>query len=137
MAVLVALALLLLQLAGVHHHRHLDVDRGNAGHLSALHFADAGHHWTVADDGHATDSYAEAAHPHVDLETKVVADGLLKSFADSLPLGLVFVVVFMLWLSAPPAPLLPSVINPLWRGPPRYGLPPPSQAPPVGFSLSR
>lgn len=136
MAVLIALALLLLQLGGVHHHRHLEVGHGPQGHGSALHFADAGHHWKAADDGQAHGSHAEAAHPHVDVETKVVADGLIKAFADSLPPGLLFVLAFMLRLIAPPAPLLRSVISPPWRAPPRFALRPPSQAPPVAFSRS-
>lgn len=135
-ASLIVICLLLAQVAGLHHHRHLDLDHDQSGHGSALHFVDVGHHWNVTDSGHDRDEQVPAAHAHVDVETKAVADGLIKAFADSLPLGLVFVVLFMLWLPLPRAPLLRSVINPLWRGPPRYGLPPPSQAPPVGFSLS-
>lgn len=135
-AVLVAVSLLLLQLVGAHHHRHFDVGHEHGGHGSALHFADVGHHWTAAEDdhGHRHGAGATADHPHIDIETKVVADGLIKVFVDILPLGLVYAVAIMLWLAAPPPPLLRSAINPLWRGPPRYALRPPSQAPPVGFS---
>lgn len=121
-------ALLAAQVLGLHHHRHVDWD-GGASHASQLHFEDAGLHSPEGNPEHQNSVDGSASgHPHLDVETRVVGDGLAKVLLDLTWLAAFWVALGLLWPRASPAARpRPQEGRSL---PPRYTLRPPSQAPP-------
>lgn len=124
--------LLCVQLSGLHHHRHVDLHEAGTPHAVQLHFEDAGWHSRAESAEHRHALTASATHPHLDIETKALGDGLTKVLSILL-LGLLGIS----WLVLPrPAPLRldrPATI-PLARKRSCYDGPPPSQAPPPFLS---
>lgn len=127
---LCAVVLLLAQIMGLHHHRHVTLDGGVETHGSELHFDDRGLHRDAhdAEHRHAADG-AAMAHPHLDVETPAVGDTVVKVFTDSLLLGLLFVIAALSWPRLVRLPLRPQRSR--WRKRlSSFALHPPSQAPP-------
>lgn len=125
--------LLLAQTLGLHHHRHVELDRAGGSHPVQLHFEDSGLHDEAGHGHHAVETGGgETEHPHLDVESKVVGEGLVKAFVDLLQLG---VGLTVLLLRLPPTghwrPALRLSTAPSRR--PAYALRPPSQAPPLSL----
>lgn len=120
-------ALLCAQVLGLHYHRHLELDDSH-GHGTALHFEDAGVHAHEQADEHRHEPGA-ATHPHIDIETRAVDDGLTKLFLDVL---LVLLPVVLLALAPRRRGTVPQPGTLLGHDrPPRYAVCPPAQAPPL------
>lgn len=127
--VLCLLPLLLAQVLGVHHHRHLALD--GAAHHTEVHLADTGLHFRspaadAAHDGHAD----HPAHLHFDLERPAVAKGLMKILTDLPTVGLVLLLALLLPLGSGLVLRRHTPRRPAKRRPPRYLLTPPALAPP-------
>lgn len=133
-AALCVALLLLVQVSGLHQHRHVEVRGAPVQHGVQLHFEDAGIHGSQGLVEHSHADAVASPHPHVDIETKVVGDGVAKVLSLLLSMALVSLFSYA-WprrqrLTAWPsyAPVLPR------RS--RIALLPPSQAPPRVLPLA-
>ena len=129
-----ALLLLVMQVTGLHQHRHIEVLDGNHDHGIQVHFEDAGIHADDAEHGHG-DTAAQGSHPHTDIETKVLDTGLAKPTLDFTFVALLaWAIVLCLPSRTRQEPLRPQA-SPA-RRPPRYALRPPSHAPPLTRAIA-
>ncbi len=130
---LAAVALLVVQIMGLHLHLHSESAAAFHSAPSELHFADAGIHDEEHQDPH---SAAEAGHhAHGDVEIDAIGDALAKLTLKLPPLG-VLIVAAMLMLARVPH-TLPRVADsdpPIQRHP--FSLHPPANGPPRLFSLA-
>lgn len=129
-----ALLLLVMQVTGLHQHRHAEAANTGHDHGTQIHFEDAGIH--ADDPEHAqTGSAMQASHPHTDIEVKVLDSGLVKPVVDfSMVALLAWVIVLCLPSRAQQEP--PRPLRTPEQRPPRYAVRPPSQAPPLTRAIA-
>ncbi len=124
---LCAVTLLLAQVLGLHQHRHVELGAMAERHPVALHFADGGVHHEA---GHSHSADSLDTHPHVDVDSDAIGDGLAKVVVDLVIAVLAFGALIF-WL--PRGVSLPLAAPPRTATPrsPTFALRPPSQAPPL------
>jgi hypothetical protein len=127
-AMLCIVGLLCAQLSGLHEHRHVDLSGAGAAHSVQLHFEDVGWHGGGTSDTHQHDAVADGFHAHLDIETKVVDDGLAKVMSIVL-LGLLLAWILLPRMRTSGSLPRPSAL-PRARRRSLFDGPPPSQAPP-------
>lgn len=124
--------LLIAQVMGLHRHQHVELQSGAHSHGVELHFEDGGLHLYEERDEHRHDVHAPGGgHAHLDIESKVVEPALVKAkfFATSLLAVLIYAAILLL-LPRGAGSFRPSTAPLTQACRPRYGLGPPSQAPP-------
>jgi hypothetical protein len=127
-AMLCIVALLCVQLSGLHQHHHVDLDGSGSMHAVQLHFEDVGWHGGEPSGAHRHAAAADLSHPHLDIETRVAKDVLAKVFSVVL-LCLLFGWAVIPWQRNGADLPRPSQLPRTFRRS-RFDGPPPSQAPP-------
>jgi hypothetical protein len=120
--------LLCVQMSGLHQHRHVALDGSSDRHDFELHFEDVGWHGDRAAEHHH-EAAIDTVHPHLDIETKVLDDGVAK-----LLLVIVLGVLAGWHLQRQPHRRLGRLPRTAAVAPRKrscFDGPPPSQAPPV------
>ncbi|MGC4028749.1 MAG: hypothetical protein QM696_07760 [Steroidobacteraceae bacterium] len=122
--------LMATQLLGLHYHRRLHGAGAGHGHAAELHLRDAGVHLAHAAHGHPG-SADRAAHPGIDLEIEVIAEGFTP---PQHPLSPALVPAMQPGITADARePLRVVQQRPPCGRPARYALSPPSHAPPASL----